>query len=293
MTGGEIAAAAVVGQVVKHAGKEIAKDSNSIRGELTEQAKQTPEFADAARSKAKRIAIRQEIATMIYKPITNLFGISNKYFENDFENDMAAKLAEVPEENIVAPKPSLAAPAMLQLGFSLDEPDLKEMYLNLLATASDDRKQEAAHPSFVEIIKQLSANEIKLLETLLSGLNYPLAIVRFKGRAENSGGSNLLRSNIIESTPASESAIATGYIATYIDNWIRLGLVTVNYDNYLVVSGAYDWVENTADMAQFRRVMKKNPTLSIDFDKGILRPTDFGHSFATAIGVNVHDVGDK
>ena len=121
MTGIEIAAAsALTGKVVEHAGKEIAKDSNSIRQGLTEQAKQTPEFADAARNKAKRIAIRQEIATMIYKPITDLFGISNKYFETEFESDMATKLADVPEENIIPPKPSLAAPAMQQLGYSLD-----------------------------------------------------------------------------------------------------------------------------------------------------------------------------
>ena len=68
---------------------------------------------------------------------------------------------------LVAPKASLAAPAMQQLGFSLDEPALKEMYLNLLATASDNRSNSAAHPSFVEVIKQLSAEETQILNTIV------------------------------------------------------------------------------------------------------------------------------
>src|SRR5688572_16495518 len=118
MTSGEIAAAALAGKVVTHAGKAIAEEEKSTKKELLEQAKTTPEFAEASRQLAKRIAIRQEIVTNCYKPIAKLFGVANHYFDNEFEKDMAEKLADVPEEDIVAPKASLAAPAMVQLGFS-------------------------------------------------------------------------------------------------------------------------------------------------------------------------------
>ena len=49
----------------------------------------------------------------------------------------------------------LAIPAMESLGYSMDEPSLKDMYPGLIATATDDRREDAAHPAFAGI-KQLS-----------------------------------------------------------------------------------------------------------------------------------------
>ena len=270
---------------MKHAGKEIAQDNKSIRGELTEQAKLTPEFGEAARNKAKRIAIRQEIATLIYKPITNLLGISNKYFDSEFDNDMATKLASIPEEHIVAPKPSLAAPAMQQLGFSLDEPNLRELYLNLLATASDKRIKDSVHPSFVEVIKQLSSDELKLLEDVITTPGNAKAIVQFKYVTEGEDGWRPAQTHVVEATPVWASAIASGYVPTYVDNWVRLGLATVSYTNFVLEPNAYDWVDASDVKEALTRAQANNPSLTLDFDKGHIRPTDFAKSFGAAVGI--------
>ncbi|MGC7150906.1 DUF4393 domain-containing protein [Paenarthrobacter ureafaciens] len=286
MTGGEIAAAALAGKVVSHAGKELADESKSIRKELLEQATQTREFDEAARNYAKRVAIRQELLTVMYKPIAKMLGFANKYFDNDFEADMAKKLADVPEENITPPSPSLAASAMLQLGFSLDEPGLKDMYLELLATASDSREKNAAHPSFVEIIKQLSANELPFLENVLARPSSNFPVVRLKVKTEGSPGAAYIASHLVEVTPATSSAVEDNMAATYVDNWARLGLITIDYKSWLTDPDAYTWAESSSTFKEATKYFEaKHSDKTVVIERGILQRTDFGEAFADVVGI--------
>lgn len=286
MTGGEVAAAALVGKVVNQAGKEVIEESKSIRKELLEHAKQTPEFEKAAKSYATRVAIRQEILTSLYKPIAKMLGVANDYFANDFEKDMAEKLADVPEESITAPKPSLAAPAMQQLAFSLDEPDLKEMYLSLLATASDSRKTDSAHPSFVEIIKQLSANELSVLSRILTRHDRYTPIVRLKLVTAEQEGFNVLAQHIIQDNDElSGLPLYSKHLPTYVDNWVRLGLVEVNYTSWVTPPDAYDWVEARPETQRWKERLEVEEGKTVTFDKGIVYPTAFGLSFAGVVGI--------
>lgn len=284
MTGGEIAAAALAGKIVTQAGKAITDEEKSAKAELLEQAKETPEFAEGARQLAKRIAIRQEIITNCYKPIAKLFGVANHYFDNDFDKDMATKLADVPEENIVAPKASLAAPAMLQLGFSLDEPDLKEMYLSLLATASDDRVADTAHPSFVEVIKQISSVETSLLNYILVDPVNVTPMATLKLVTEGQPGWRVLQRHImpLADTTTGEAAEVPN-LATYVENWLRLGLVEVSYSEFATGEGVYDYVENRPEYKRYEASLSDGQ--KIEVAKGYIRSTAFGESFARAVGI--------
>jgi hypothetical protein len=73
------------------------------------------------------------------------------------------KLAHTPIGEIHAPKMSIAGPAVLALQFSKDEAELKELYANLLASSMDGRISPRVHPSFVQLIEQMSADEARLL----------------------------------------------------------------------------------------------------------------------------------
>lgn len=282
MTGGEAAAAAMVGKVVKHTGEQMAEEHKSVNKELLTAAKDSPHIADAANNYAKRIAIRQAILTRMYMPIAKLFGVANEYFEDDFDRDMAEKLKDVPEENLVPPKASLAAPAMQHLGFSLDEPNLKEMYLNLLATASDNRRKDEAHPSFVEVIKQLSSDEATLLHQILNS-RHPQAIVAFHTSTKGVEGNSTIQKHVLPMIDTSTGeSIEIPRLATFVDNWIRLGLVEVDYGKYLTKEGGYDWAMQRPEAK--RHLAELHEGQILDLDKGFLGPTDFGLAFADAVG---------
>lgn len=74
---------------------------------------------------------------------------------------------EIPEEHLVEPPTHVAVPAIQQLGYCYDSDSLREMYANLLLSSMDDRSAEYVHPSFVQILKEISPDEAKLLGTLV------------------------------------------------------------------------------------------------------------------------------
>lgn len=119
-------------------------DSDEVKRQLLELAKDSPSMQDAAEHYARRIAIKQKVLLKLYQPLAKWVGESRDYLGGEFIADMSAKIADVPEEHLTSPPPAVAVPAMQGLGYSLGEPELKEMYLNLLALASDDRHTQEA-----------------------------------------------------------------------------------------------------------------------------------------------------
>jgi len=76
------------------------------------------------------------------------------------DSRLTEKLRHVPPERIVTPEPEVAVPAIEALRYSR----LREQYANLLATAMDANSAHEAHPAFVEILKQLTPDEARLLQ---------------------------------------------------------------------------------------------------------------------------------
>ncbi len=76
------------------------------------------------------------------------------------------KLAHKNPDEIQTPSLLVAGPALFNLTFAAHEVDLREMYANLLATAMDKKHHEKAHPSFVNILQQLSPDEAKIIREL-------------------------------------------------------------------------------------------------------------------------------
>lgn len=77
------------------------------------------------------------------------------------------------KENIVSPPPNVAVPLLEALRYTAFQEELREMYINLLSTSMDSERAENAHPSFVEILKQISPDEAKLLSYIPGLPRYP------------------------------------------------------------------------------------------------------------------------
>jgi hypothetical protein len=76
---------------------------------------------------------------------------------------VAAKLAAKAPEEIRSPDLTIAGPAVLNMAFTAEAPHLREMYATLLAHATHTPSAPKVHPSFVQIIQQLSPAEAEIL----------------------------------------------------------------------------------------------------------------------------------
>ena len=281
MTGGELAGAAA--KAVENLAEHAAIERRAVKAELLNAAKDSPELADAARTYAKRLAVKQRILLKLYEPLAKRVGVAQEYFEEEFAKDLSVKLAEVPDEDLVTPKPSVAAPALHGLGLVFDDTSLKELYLNLLATASNRRRNPGVHPSFAEVIRQLASDEAELLASVL-GTPLRTSIVRIN--LVNGGepkGSSLLQNHVIPWQEDGEAAVPA-FGATYVDNWVRLALVRAEYNEWLVRAGAYDWVETRPEVEMLKRSHEHGGN-RVDWDRGYVVRTNFGEQFGRAVGV--------
>lgn len=280
MVGGEIILAGA-----RQAAKALAVDE-SAKVKLLEAAKDSPHFASAADAYAKRIEVRQRLLLRLFQPLRALAGLRRDYFDNTFQADMAEKLSNIPEEDIVSPKPTIAVPAMNALGYSLEESDLKEMYLSLLATASNAKRVGSAHPSFVEVIKQLSGEEANVLKMLL-GNESVLAITArlYINRNDHSKGYRDLKRHVVPLERIPErTPIEIEDLTSWIDNWIRLGLFTATYTSFRMGDDMYSWAENRPEVTRLREEYKDELS-EVTCTKGLLERTEYGEKFAAAVSI--------
>ena len=93
--------------------------------------------------------------------------IDNKNYNYEKTRELLAeKLKDKDHSKIVEPEAYVAVPAIQQLAYSFNSEDLREMYANILASSMFEDTKWSVHPSFVEIIKQLSPLDAKALNQI-------------------------------------------------------------------------------------------------------------------------------
>ena len=251
-----------------------------IAGKVIDLASDSPELREAGRTAAKSTLTVARAVNNILLPIAAVnfaFDKASEYFRNKFRQDLEEAAADIPSEAIVEPSPSVAAPALHGLAFSHEEPDLKSMYLNLLRTAMDGRGLRSAHPAYAEVIRQLAAHEAGMFNRIVEA-RPKLPIVTLMG---GSGGEiRAVRNNILDLIDGSTGKpVERPFAQSMIDNWLRLGLISITYDLSLVASDAYDWVQQRPEYIEL-----DSQHNTVEVRKGILELSAFGKSFAEAVG---------
>lgn len=271
---------ALAGQVVGAAAKAERGDPHE-REVLRELAKESGALDPAARAYAKRLAVKEQIRMKIWQPLGMLFGISRDYFESDFADDMAERVAQIPDEDLITPRLSVAGPTVQGIAFTVDEPELRSMYLNLLAAASDARRSKTAHPSFAEIIRQLSPEEATLLGPVLAQDAHPIVEIRLLAAnldEPSLAGYNVHSTHVMDWQINGHPTFDPGR-ALQIVNWVRLGLVTVDYDKTLTAEARYAWVDANPQVAVSRRDFDTEEFRRVEIQRGVLEVTAFGRAF--------------
>lgn len=259
--------------------------THAITAELLAAARDSEDLKKAGKTVGKSLAT---IATTIDNALLPLaavnFGIqaAKEYFSNKFQKEFEEKVSDIPPDQIVDPKPSVAGPALQGLSFSLDEPALKEMYLNLLKTSVDGRTTGDVHPAFVEIIKQLTGDEVYYLNLVLpiEG-SAPLARLKY---TMQTGGFIIVERHMVGLWDTRDNSIVyVEELSAMFDNWIRLGLLNIDYGRKKNGDGYYDFVMQSPRYAELLAQASAEKTL--EFDRGIYEATDMGRKFARVVGI--------
>jgi hypothetical protein len=101
-------------------------------------------------------AIIEWFSSFVLYPL-KLTSVKYKYKLESFSNDLKRKTESIPEEKRHMPDISLVGPTLEALRYSFDVNEIREMYVNLLASSIDKDKDSLVHPSYVDIIKRMNS----------------------------------------------------------------------------------------------------------------------------------------
>ncbi len=266
------------------------KNIASVLSDVLKMAGDNPEAKQAAKNLGNTAVTITDTINTALLPIAAVnfaFKKAKDYFSGKFQSEFFKKTQDIPVEYITEPKPSIAAPLLQGLAFSSEEPDLKELFLSLLKTSMDKRTQHLAHPAYVEIIKQLTAEEAGILKEFLTNEDDQFPVIRIISREIKENLVEEIYQILLENVPniiINDSKFILTQTSSLIDNWIRLGLFTVDYTSILSDENAYSWFNQCKEYIHIKEKNDDNIN-KIEVLQGIITTTSFGKLFGVAIGV--------
>lgn len=135
---------------------------------------------------------------------------------------VAEKLRNVAPEKIQQPQPNIVGPALDALRFSGHDSDLRELYASLLATSLDADTCRKAHPAFVDIIKNMSPDEARIMRYFFEHGTQPIIDLK---SVEKPAGSYQVRASNFSMIGTNAGCQHPALVPSYLDNLCRLGLL--------------------------------------------------------------------
>lgn len=251
-----------------------------------------PVYQDVVQPAAKEVGTAlQTVAKTLHILLAPVSGLVWGYEKiKDFVgNKVAEKLENVPEERLRSPEPHVAGPALEALKYTGYQEGLREMYANLLATSIDSRTAHAAHPSFVEIIRQMSPDEALIMKSLSVVRVRPFVDVRSEKKGSHLGYWAIKHFSII---PHEAGCKCIDLGPTYLVNLQRLGLVELR-EQYTLGDVGSDLYQPLRDAPEIKRIasqIESSGENKPEISCGAIILTQLGQQFCYAcIYENTHE----
>lgn len=158
--------------------------------------------------------------------------LNKEYAIDETKKLLAQKLENVDPNKIVTPEAYVAVPAIRAISYSMDSNELRNLYANLLAKAMNSDTKDQVHPSFVEIIKQMSPTDSIIFKIIMEREVNPIIDLLYAKIDDPDfpfpSASRIIKTNITDLNVASAESIGVS-----IDNLIKQGLITIpNGESY-------------------------------------------------------------
>lgn len=230
----------------------------------------------------KALETTLDLSNTILLPLKLINEKSQLLFQHNMEK-FKEKLSIVDVENIIDVPPEISMPIIDKLTYVADD-NISDLYTNLLASASDNNRSNYAHPSFSNIIENISPDEAKiinyLLENIVDGVETNIKYIYFILHKNDSGYNKLSKK-----LTSLEKQIKLQYpenILLYIDNLIGIGIL---YDKEGIwMTSSYDDLLSYYEDVRARYISTYGEDKKITFNKSYYELSEIGRNFIIACG---------
>lgn len=175
-----------------------------------------------------------------------------------YKSNILGEVKSIPPENLQEPTMKILGPSLEASKYYIDEEELRVLFAKLIAASMNSKKINQVHPSFVEIIKQLTPLDAQNLSCFDSFKIYPLAKILLP---ISKGGSREYATNIFLENP---NVIDSSQMSSSIGNLSRLGLVDLDYNASRTEDEIYDaFIETDIYKLAITDMKEKNMEIDI------------------------------
>lgn len=195
-----------------------------------------------------------------------------EYNVAETEKLLAQKLEKVEYDKIVSPESYVAVPAIQAIAYSMNSEELRNLYANLLAKSMYIDTKELVHPSFVEIIRQMSPIDALIFKTIMGRAVNPMVNLIMKNEK---GTFRTIVTNVTDINIASQELIGVS-----IDNLTKQNLLSVPDDGFYSDEKVYDSILRTEFYEKQKNLNRRTVDgFEFTYTKKMINKTNLGRLF--------------
>lgn len=197
--------------------------------------------------------------------------LNKEYAIEETKKLLEQKLENVDPEKIVGPEPYVAVPAIQAISYSMNSEELRNLYANLLAKAMNSDTKDQVHPSFIEIIKQLSPVDSIVFKLIYESKFTPLIDLSIP-KSKNGKAYRVYNINWI-------TLYNHTIVTLSLDNLLRLNLIEIPSGLYYLDDSIYDPIRNNDFYRQTKKQLQLMSSEQVDETLKYIRQTYLSSNF--------------
>lgn len=258
------------------------KGLDNLAGAIGDALKTAPTlYEDALHPTVQEVG---KLAARIPRAINAAFSGLDKWILNkEYNVDETKKLLEkklenVEPEKIVTPEAYVAVPAIQAISYSMNSEELRNLYANLLAKSMNSDTKDLVHPSFVEIIKQMSPIDSLVFKTIMQRETNPLIDLTYEKKERDFPIP--FETQTIETNISDIDVAPVKTVCISIDNLVKQNLITIPSDLSYTDKNIYDKIlKSEYYISQRENHPDTSDGFKFSYQKKMIKKTNLGTSF--------------
>ncbi len=195
------------------------------------------------------------------------------------------QLCLLPPNRICLDRPRVSASVMEEARCAINEPEIQQMFANLLASSMDTERAQYAHPAYVGTIKQLDSDEARILKYMQShnGKAPTIKLIKSSGSILGGNRSGMKITEVYENVNLvcqDSGCLYPDNENTYFENLKRLGIISSASGTSFVKGGEHQRIYESSKVQKLKDI---NPHLDkCEYEKTMYTLTGFGHGLMKA-----------
>lgn len=188
-----------------------------------------------------------------------------------FRQELDASCAKIPLEKQIEPSFQVTAQALENAKYCITEEELRSMFTSLISNSMNSDFSEDVHPSFAEIIKQMSVLDAKIIKLFKTAPFTGIPLCNYHVNQEAGGYISVLDNAFLELPEESLESCSQS-----LSSLARLGIIRIPMDRYLSLP---DYYERFEQHSFFKTLQHEFPNKKITIEKSVAELTPLGRSF--------------